>query len=53
MMADNTVYVGTSTLTKLHLASASSLSIARFTTSDRIVADAARKLGMITDYFND
>lgn len=37
----------------LHLASASSLGISRFATSDRILADAARKLGMITHYFND
>ena len=37
----------------LHLASASSLGISRLATSDRILADASRKLGLITYYFND
>jgi len=37
----------------LHLASASSLGISRFATSDHIQAEAARKLGLITHYFND
>ncbi len=37
----------------LHLASASALSISRFATSDRVLAEAAHKLGMITHYFND
>lgn len=37
----------------LHLASASTSSISRFATSDRILAEAARKLGMTIHYFND
>ena len=37
----------------LHLASASSLGISRLATSDRILAEAARKLGMTIHYFND
>lgn len=37
----------------LHLAAASSLNISRFATSDRTLAEAARKLGMTIHYFND